>query len=621
MAEIISDNIYLIMLLPFWIFLIIMLGRFFSVYVNKGMIYLLTLFASGFGGLSTLWLYKLYTPEMVYESTVPFIKLNDFVISCGIHIDRMSLIFTSVLFIIGFFVQLFSISYMKDEKKQYRFFALLNLFNFIMAGLFFSPNLYQTYVFWELAGLVSYLLISFDYFKSEKSLASKKVFIINRIGDTAFISAIIMCSYLMYEYAPSKSLATLSFFDMNTISTLVSVYSSHFLFIVVCGLFILAAAVKSAQAPFYTWLQDAMEAKLPVSSLLHSATLVALGIYLLIRMMPFFTFLPSSLRVIAWIGVITAFVCSLCACSQKHSKKVLAYSTSAQLGLIFFALGILNIKAAVALFCAHAFTKSMLFLTLPDENEKWNYPKFILFIIGGLSLSGTILAGLPAKEMLAHNLGKNGMTVCAILSFLTAFYITRLAFVIIKENGLKKIFSKKLEIISAIGLMVINIILAVYLLKFGTNNLCLPFWTALAGLMLTVVLCLKNAFVQVPYIYPLCFNGLYLDKLYTNGVVKIYDGFTNLLGNFDTKILSNYTPVIFTAKLVRDLVFWIETNVMEGMVSMTVKLAKKLSEIDLKCQSGNIQRYNLYGFIIITIIITCLVIAYTAVLTYIKGVG
>ena len=144
-------------------------------------------------------------------------------------------------------------------------------------------------------------------------------------------------------------------------------------------MFIIAALVKSAQFPFYTWLQDAMEAKLPTSALLHSATLVASGLFLTLRILPFYTLEQILLKSIAVFALITAFLCSLSACAQSNPKKALAYSTSAQFGLMYFAIAMLNIKAAFVLFIAHAFIKALLFITLPREEEKWNYLKFIVF--------------------------------------------------------------------------------------------------------------------------------------------------------------------------------------------------------------------------------------------------
>lgn len=615
MEELISDNIYLILLLPLWIFLIIMLGRFFSVYVNKAIICGLSLFASLSGAISSLWLYGIFTPDKVYESTFPFIKINDFIISCGLHIDRIALIFVSTLFIISFLVQLFSISYMKNEKKEYRFYALLNLFNFALGSLFFSPNLFQTYVFWEIAGLVSYLLIGFDYLKHEKSLASKKVFLINRIGDTAFLAGIIMCSYIMYEYAPCKNLAELSFFDMNTISTLVSVYSSHFLFLIICGLFIIGVVVKSAQIPFYPWLQDAMEAKLPVSALLHSSTLVALGVYLIIRMTPFLTLSPSMLKLIVLIGLLTAFVCSLSASVQNHPKKALAYSTSAQFGLMFFAIGTLNIKAGLILFVAHALIKSMLFLTLPEENEKWDLTKFIIFVIGGLSLSGIILSGFCSKEIFACSLGLRGMTALAIISLLTAFYISRLTIVIMKTNGLEKKNNTKTEYLSIIGLLLLNILFCICPVKSESCKITMPFLTAVFGILIVFILHLKNLLVQMSHTFPSCYNGFYLDKLYMTTILDVYNKIAEMSAKFDINILSNYKPAQVLARTGVKIASFVETYIMNGMVKCITVCAKKLSTIDLRIQTGNIQRYNLYAFIILTAIIVCLVIADLTIIT------
>lgn len=596
MADIILDNIYLILLIPFWIFLIIMIGRFFSVYVNKVIIYALTLFSSLMGGIMSAL--ALGANNKILETEIPFIKINDFIISAGLHVDKTALVFALVLFIVSFLVQAFSISYMKNEKKTYRFYALLNLFNFAMAGLFFSPNLFQMYVFWELVGVVSYLLIGFEYFKKEKSVASKKVFIINRIGDTALISGIILCSYLMYSYSGNWGLSTLSFVDMNIISTLVSAYSSTPLFRGICILFIIAAAVKSAQFPFYTWLQDAMEAKLPVSALLHSATMVASGVFLLIKIYPFFTLEIGLLKLIAVIGLITALACSLCACSQTHPKKVLAYSTSAQLGLMFFALGMGNMKAAFILFVAHAFIKAMLFLTLPKT-----YFNFILFLIGGLSLSGIIFSGLVAKEFLYMDLSISLKVIFCAISFLTAFYLIRIALI----NGLNK-EDKKIPY-SAIILTLLNIVFYFYIRTQVKYEISEPFWAALLAWVCVYILYIKDLFGEMDILS----EGFYLDKIYTQTVTGIYDKTAKITNFVDTKILANYKPVLISAKIGVKIAAFIEKYIMNGTVKLITDLAKGLSKLDLIAQNGNIQRYNVYAFIIITTILTCLIIGYVSI--------
>ena len=619
MADIILDNIYLILLLPLWIFLIIMLGRFFSVYVNKAVIWSLTLLSSFLGAFLCGSILFKFNSGIIPENEIPFLKINDFIINMGIHADKTALIFAFVLFTVSFIVQLFSVSYMREEKKNYRFFALLNLFNFSMAGLLFSPNLFQTYFFWELVSIVSYLLIGFEYGKNEKSNASKKVFIINRIGDTALIAGIILCSYFLYSYSGNASLASLSFADMNVISTILYAYTSTPLFLIICGLFITAAAVKSAQFPFYTWLQDAMEAKLPVSALLHSATMVAAGVFLLIRMIPFFNLAGITLKVIGLIGIVTAIMCSLCASSQNHPKKVLAYSTSAQLGLMFLAIGMLNIKAAVAFFAAHAFIKSLLFLTLPDKEECWNYWNFILFLLGGLALSGLLISGMAAKEMIYQSLNPVYSVIFCIIAFITAFYITRIALVISHEYGLEKTKPDKTELTSYILLILMNIILYWYLRNHYEYKVAEPFWSALTAWVVVYILYTKNAFWKVPILYPLSYNGFYLDKFYTGTIVKIYNRFTGFLARIETGIFSNYIPLLWCAKLPVKITGWIEENIINKIVKLTAFGLKSLSHIDMKAQSGNIQRYNAYAFIIVTLILSCLIIAYMVMLSYIGG--
>lgn len=601
MTDIILDNIYLTLLLPLWVFLIIMLGRFFSVYVNKGIIYVLTLLSSAFGAILSGVALLNINPDTILESEFHFLKINDFIINCGLHIDRTALIFAFTLFVVSFFVQLFAISYMKCEKKNYRFFALLNLFNFSMAGLFFSPNLFQLYVFWELAGIASYLLIGFEYFRQEKSIASKKVFLINRIGDTVLIGGTILCSYFIYAYAPNKTLATLSFVDMNTISTLVYAYTSTPLFWGICALFIIAAAVKSAQFPFYTWLQDAMEAKLPVSALLHSATLVASGLFLTLRMLPFYSLEETLLKIIAGLGFLTAVICSICAIAQTYPKKVLAYSTSAQLGLMFYALGLLNIKAALLFFVMHAFVKSTLFITLPEPEKVWNYTKFVSFLLAGLFL---ILAeGIPSGR------------VFTMVSVLSAFYILKTALLLYRKNGVENSHPPITEYLSILGLFIFAG--GFYKLYGGSPKEAL--FLALVVSAITYFLYLKDSFFRIPIIYPLAFNGLYLDKFYTGFCAAIYEKFTNFCSKIDKNIFSNYKPIIYLSKAGVQITTFIEKYIMNGSVQAITNGAKQLSLIDLKAQNGNIQRYNAYAFIIITIILICLILAYSVILSFVGG--
>ena len=404
------------------------------------------------------------------------------------------------------------------------------MFNFTMAGLLFSPNLFQMYFFWELVGVMSYLLIGFDYKKKEKSEASRRVFLMNRIGDTALIAGIISVSYFMYNYAGNFSFATLSFEDMNAISTLLSAYTSTPMFYVICGLFIIAAAVKSAQFPFYTWLQDAMEAKLPVSALLHSATMVVAGVYLLIRMLPFFSLDNNLLVFIMGLGLLTAVVCSVLASIETHPKKVLAYSTSANLGLMFLAVGTQNVKAAVVFLIAHALIKSMLFLSLDTKNS---YVGYVTFLLGALSLSGLIFSGMVAKELIYTDLGGFGAIVFCVVSFLTAFYIIRISILMILDEKLENKVDWA-EYLPIAFLFILNIAFYFFIRRHAEYKIAEPFYMALAGWIVVYLCYIKN------YLTKLNETPKLLEKFYNSILSFVYAKVAEACDFVDTRILNNY---------------------------------------------------------------------------------
>lgn len=607
MADIILDNIYLILLLPLWIFLIIMSARFFAVYVNNRIIYTLTLLSSFFGVL--LCSVSLIKLTSTIEQSFPFIKIGNFVLDFGLHVDKLSLIIALVLFLVSFLVQMFSVSYMKDEPKQYRYYAYLNMFNFSMAGLIFSPNLFQMYFFWELVGVMSYLLIGFDYKNSVKSEASRRVFLTNRIGDTALLGGIIFSSYLMYNYSGNLSFAALSFEDMNAITTLISAYTDTPVFYLLCILFIIGAAVKSAQFPFYTWLQDAMEAKLPVSALLHSATMVAAGAYLLIRMLPLFTLEASVLQIIAWLGILTALICSILASIETHPKKVLAYSTSANFGLMFFAIGILNVKAALIFFVAHAFIKSMLFLSI-GENE--NFVNYITFLLGGLSLSGLIFSGVIAKEFLFVSINNPVFSVIYCLTaFLTAFYIMRISLIMVQNKKLvNRINLAKYAPIAVLFLL--NIVFYFAVRGKVAYKVAEPFWAALAGWAAVYFLYTKNLLTKFDKTPKL------LERFYNNVLAKIYEKFAIAMNFIDVKVFGNYKPLLIASKCGVKTAGWIEENIMNKSVTLTADLTKMLSKWGSKLQTKNIQSYNAYAFILVTIVVSLVIIAYKIMLNQIS---
>jgi len=362
-----------------------------------------------------------------------------------------------------------------------------------------------------------------------------------------------------------------------------------------------------------------MEAKLPVSALLHSATLVASGLFITLRLMPFYVISINISKTIAVVGLLTALICSLSACAQDKPKKVLAYSTSAQFGLMFFAVGMMNIKAAIIYFIAHAFIKPILFLALPKQDSKWNYIDFIIFMVAGLSLSGLIFSGMIAKEFIALNLGLRLTVVFSIISFLTAFYITRIALLMAKENELEKKSVKNPETFALLGFLGLNILFYIFVRQKIDYKIAEPFWAALTAWICVYVLYIKNAFWKVPFLYSVAKNGFYLDKFYTNFCANIYTSFARLCNKFDSSVLSNYFVIKSFAKYSVKTFSFIEQYVMNGTVEFVRNSFNKLSMFDLKAQSGNIQQYNAYAFIIITLIIIGLIFAYFAIISYMGG--
>src|SRR3989338_3663825 len=253
---------------------------------------------------------------------------NSYQLVVGFLLDPLNLLMITLVTTIAFFVQLFSVYYMNEDGSKPRYFGFLSLFSFSMTGLVLSSNLLQTFLFWELVGLTSYLLIGFWYSKPTAATAARKAFVINRLGDLGFYLGVI----LLFLY-----FGTLNFVDLKS-EALQQTFSSPMLTLI--GVLVFMGVMgKSAQFPFHNWLPDAMEGPTPVSALIHSATMVAAGVFLLTRAFGLFGASSMTLLVILIIGSLTAFVGASMATVQRDIKRILAYSTISQLGLMVMAIG------------------------------------------------------------------------------------------------------------------------------------------------------------------------------------------------------------------------------------------------------------------------------------------
>ena len=290
----------------------------------------------------------------------------------GMLVDPLSLMMLVVVTFISFMVNIYSVGYMREDPSAGRFFSLLSLFSFSMLGLVVATNLFQMFIFWELVGVSSYLLIGFWYHKPSAVSASKQAFILTRFADSFFLLGIVLVSYVVqsFDFATINDLG-LSAFKSETINLGLLTVSKSDALILGSVLIFTGGWGKSAMFPMHIWLPNAMEGPTPVSSIIHSATMVVAGVYLVARLFPFFAVCGDSLKIIMVVGAFTMVFAAVIACTQKDIKRILAYSTLSQLGYMMFSLGACKIGGVIATtgwtastfhIFTHAFIKCSLFL-------------------------------------------------------------------------------------------------------------------------------------------------------------------------------------------------------------------------------------------------------------------
>jgi NADH-quinone oxidoreductase subunit L len=384
--------------------------------------------------------FQAYDPNFRYHIAFPWITIGDrALLNTGILIDNVTAVMLLVVTIVSTLVHLFSIGYMHGDPKYNRFFAYLSIFSFSMLGLVLAESFLFIYIFWELVGLSSYLLIGFWFEKKSASDAGKKAFIVNRVGDFGFLIGILIiyatCGVLGYDQV------FLAIGEGKLSGTLLTLAGIG----VFCG-----AIGKSAQFPLHVWLPDAMEGPTPVSALIHAATMVAAGVYLVGRVYPMFT--PDAFLFIATFGLITLFLTASIALAQNDIKKVLAYSTCSQLGYMIMGLGVGGYTAGLAHLTTHAAFKACLFLGSgsvihavhsQDIQEMGGLRKkmpitFVTFLIATLAIAGVPgFSGFYSKDMIlgaALEFGMKSGNPLHMIFFigalftagLTAFYMFRL---------------------------------------------------------------------------------------------------------------------------------------------------------------------------------------------------
>jgi NADH-quinone oxidoreductase subunit L len=377
----------------------------------------------------------------VLPDLVTWIPAGDFQVSFGIHIDALTACLLIVVTTIGLLVHVYSIGYMSHDPGYWRFFAYLNLFMFSMLLLVLADNWLVVFVAWELVGLSSYLLIGFWYRKRSAMLAAKKAFIVNRVGDVGFALGIMA----IFVNTGAVGEATLNIRD--SIHILLDTGDANPIPLFAVALLVFAGAMgKSAQFPLHVWLPDAMEGPTPVSALIHAATMVNAGVYLVARANPLFATSTDAMVIIAAIGIFTAILAASIAMTQTDIKRVLAYSTLSQLGYMFAALGVGAFIAAIFHLMTHGFFKGLLFLgsgsVIHAVHEEQDMRRmgglskkipitYATMLIGSIAIAGIPpLAGFFSKDEILGEAFKFGFYwvwgIGLFVALLTAFYMFRL---------------------------------------------------------------------------------------------------------------------------------------------------------------------------------------------------
>ena len=375
-----------------------------------------------------------------FEGGWDWLRLGDFSLSIGIKYDDLAALMLCIVGVVGFCIHVFSLGYMRDDAAKARYFGGLSIFMFSMIGIVLADNLFMMFIFWELVGFSSWLLIGHWHEKTSASDAAKKAFITNRVGDFGFLLGIIWCYW-------ANGTVNLTALGQG------HVFSTGIALLLFCG-----AVGKSAQLPLQVWLPDAMEGPTPVSALIHAATMVAAGVYMLCRINVLMV--PDALTVIMWTGTATALYAALCAITQRDIKKVLAYSTLSQLGYMVAAFGLgstvseeagtkilvaAGVGAAMFHLTTHAVFKALLFLGSGSVIHGCHHEQdifkmgglrtrmpvtFWTFTIGVASIIGfPVIGGFWSKEAILYLAFANNPAVFAVLAFtalLTALYMVRL---------------------------------------------------------------------------------------------------------------------------------------------------------------------------------------------------
>ena len=543
-------------------------------------------------------------------------------IDMGIMIDPISVMMLVVVTFISLMVHIYSLGYMKGDERFPVYYAFLGLFTFSMLGLVVSSNIFQIYIFWELVGVSSFLLIGYYYDKPSAVAACKKAFIVTRFADVGFLIGILILSFhsgtldfntliatlTSPESAGYKSAAAASFIGVSALTWgLVLVF--------------IGGAGKSAMFPLHIWLPDAMEGPTPVSALIHAATMVVAGVFLVARLFPVFAISsPQALSLVGYVGAISAFIAAVIACTQTDIKRVLAYSTMSQIGYMMFALGVskyggeegLGYTASMFHLFTHAMFKALLFLGAGavihyiHSNEmkdmgglrKYLPITHLTFLIACLAIAGVPpFAGFFSKEeilLAAYQHNQTIYWIALITSGLTAFYMFRLYFNIFWNKEANVHGEHKGE--GGFAMMMPLVLLAIGAAVAGF----IPFghFVSSDGTRLENESHLQFSIAPVALGLAGIFIAMWMYKKENNKPDKFASSLSGLYKAAYHKFYIDEIYIFITKKIIFNLIgrpaAWIDKNIVDGLVNATGNSTKDISETIKGFQSGKVQQYAIY---------------------------
>ncbi len=565
-----------------------------------------------------------YTPKVPFSYT--WLEFSPGVsIDIGLLLDPISVMMIVVVTFVSLMVHIYSLTYLKGEKRFAVYYAFLGLFTFSMLGLVLSSNIFQIYIFWELVGVSSFLLIGFYYDKPSAVAACKKAFIVTRFADLGFLIGILILSFHSHTLDFNTLIATLTSPESDglksaTAATFLGVSALTWGVVLV----FIGGAGKSAMFPLHIWLPDAMEGPTPVSALIHAATMVVAGVFLVARLFPVFAIsAPGALELVGYVGAISAIIAAIIACTQTDIKRVLAYSTMSQIGFMMFALGVsgyggengLGYTASMFHLFTHAMFKALLFLGAGavihyvhsnEMKDMGGLRKYLpithfTFLIACLAIAGVPpFAGFFSKEeilLAAYNSNQIIYWIALVTSGLTAFYMFRLYFRIFWNKPHHAHGESHGE--GGWAMMLPLILLGVGAAAAGF----IPFGNFVSsdGSRLATHFHLQFSILPVAIGLVGIFAAMWLYKTQNDKPGKLAASLSGIYKSAYNKFYIDEIYLFVTKKILFNLIgrpaAWFDKNIVDGLVNLTGNTTQEVSEKIKKVQSGKVQQYAIYFLI------------------------